>query len=320
MANKLSISRVIIGVSIVSLILQIVASLYLIPKLNQPVEWFYVGLAIAFEFAAFAVLAPFTKVFYATQKAWFSYPKSLTLLLSSEAFSRLVPFGDFFVHRYYFNRHDLPKGAPLRYITVLYSFALLSLITLFLAFQVAVFILYPSQISSSFAGKFVLIPLTITLAILALFALRRSPRLTRNIQIFSRKQLGSEVDSPFQILRDSKKSTGSILLMLLPLIATWILEGFAYVACLTAFGVDAPLLLGMYAYTFVKMFRFIPIFPGGVGEIEATSLLLFSAYGYAALPVITGSILFRFVSYWFPIAMGAISAQLILKRRMTFKT
>lgn len=314
MANKLSLSRVIIGISIVSLILQIVASLYLIPRLNQPVEWLYVGLAIAFEFAAFAILAPFTKLFYATQKARFTYPRALALLLSSEAFSRLVPFGDFFVQRYYFNRHKLPKEAPLRYITVLYSFALLSLISLFLSFQVAVFLLYPSQVSSSFAGKFVLIPLTITLAILALFLLRKSPRLTRKIQSFSHKQLGSKVDSPFQILRDSKKSLGSILLTLLPLLATWILEGFAYVACLTAFGVDAPLLLGLYAYTFVKMFRFIPIFPGGVGEIEATSVLLFSAYGYAVLPVVTGSILFRFVSYWFPIAMGAISARFVLRR------
>lgn len=315
MTNKLSVSRVIIGISVVSLILQIVASVFLIPKLNQPVEWLYVIMALVFEFTAFAILAPFTRVFYATQKVKFSYPKSLGLLLSSEAFSRLVPFGDFFVHRYYFNRHKLPKGAPLRYITVLYSFALLSLITLFLGFQVAVFLLYPSQISSSFAGKFVLIPLTITLIILGLFFLRRSPRLTRNIQKFSRKQLGSEVDSPFKILRDSKRPFGANLLMLLPLLSTWILEGFAYVACLTAFGVDAPLLLGMYAYTFVKMFRFIPIFPGGVGEIEATSVLLFSAYGYAVLPVITGSILFRFVSYWFPIAMGAISARYIFRNQ-----
>ena len=102
--------------------------------------------------------------------------------------------------------------------------------------------------------------------------------------------------------------------MLAPLFMTWILEGFAYVACLTAFGVEAPLLLGLYAYTFVKMFRFIPIFPGGVGEIEATSVLLFSAYGYPILPVITGSILFRFVSYWFPIGLGALSARYLLRR------
>lgn len=314
MANKLNVSRVIIGISVVSLTLQIVASIFLIPKLNQPVNGFYVALAFAFEFMAFAILAPFTRIFYATQKVRFSYPRSLALLLSSEGFTRLVPFGDFFIHRYYFNRYKLRKGAPLRYITVLYSFALLSLITLFLGFQLAVFLLYPSQISSSFAGKFVLIPLTITLAILALFVLRRSSRLSRNVQKFSRKQLGSELDSPFQILKDTKRSLGSILLMLLPLLTTWLLEGFAYVACLTAFGVDAPLLLGLYAYTFVKMFRFIPIFPGGVGEIEATSVLLFSAYGYAVLPVVTGSILFRFVSYWFPIVMGAISARFILRR------
>lgn len=313
MAQSLNVSRVIIGISVVSLIIQIIASIYLIPKLDQPIEWQYVALALGFEFSAFAILAPFTRRFYATQKVNFSYPKSLGLLLSSEAFSRLVPFGDFFVHRFYFNRQKLPSGAPLRYITVLYSFALLSLIALFLGFQLIVFLLYPSQISSSFAGKFALIPLTITLLILALFILRRSPRLIRNVQRFSKTQLGDKVDSPFHILRESGRSRISIFFMLIPLFMTWVLEAFAYVACLKAFGVDAPLLLGLYAYTFVKMFRFIPIFPGGVGEIETTSVLLFSAYGYAVLPVITGSILFRFVSYWFPIAMGAISARYLFK-------
>lgn len=315
MANRLSVSRVIVGVSIFSLALQLVASTYLIPKLNQPVQFEYIALALLLELLAFGVLAPFARNFYAGEGVQFSYRRAWQLLITSESFSRLVPFGDFFVHRYYFNRHHLPKGAPLRYITVLYSFALLSLIGLFLAFQVAVFVLYPSQISTSFAGKFILIPLTITVFILALFILRRSPKLIRGIQGFSKKQLGNKLDSPFGIVAIFDRPLLKNIVILSPLLLTWLIEGLAYVACLKAFGVDAPLLLGLYAYTFVKMFRFIPIFPGGVGEIEATSALLFSAYGYALIPVITGSILFRFVSYWFPLALGALSARSILRHR-----
>lgn len=314
MGNKLNVSRIVISVAAASLLLQLVASAYLIPRLNQPVQYEYILLALALEFCAFAVLAPFTRNFYATQGAQFSYVRSLQLLITAESFSRLVPFGDFFVQRYYFNRHKLPKGAPLKYITVLYSFALLSLIALFLGFQAAVFFLYPSQISSSFAGKFALIPLVITLFLIVLFILRRSKKLKRGIQKTAKKHLGSELDSPFAIMAATNLSIYRRILIVLPLMLTWIIEGLAYVACLTAFGVDAPLLLGMYAYTFVKMFRFIPIFPGGVGEIEATSALLFSSYGYAVLPVITGSILFRFVSYWFPILLGVLSARFVIKR------
>ena len=314
MKSAFNISRVIIGIALVSLVIQIVASVVLIPKLDEPVKLDYLLLAIGLEFCAFAILAPFTKLFYATQNVSFSYRKAFALLLSSESLSRLVPFGDFFVHRYYFSRHRLPQSAPLHYITILYSFALLSLIILFLSLQVVVFIFFPSEISTSFAGKFALIPLTITGAILAIFLLRRSPRVLATLQKYSKRHLGSTVDSPFAIMQFSSRPFLQNALIIAPLALTWIIEGLAYIACLRAFGVDVPLLLGLYAYTFVKMFRFIPIFPGGVGEIEATSALLFSAYGYAIAPVITGSILFRFVSYWFPILLGVIAARYSFRR------
>lgn len=313
MANQLSVSRVVIGISLISLAVQIVASVYLIPKINQPLHLEYIGLALGLEFLAFAVLTPFVRRFYTRERANLSYRQALSLLLASESFSHLVPFGDYFVQRYYFDRHKLPRGAPLRYITVLYSFGLLSLITLFLGFQVLVFFLYPNKISTKFAGKFVYIPLVITALLIALYLSRRSPRLVQRSQSFFKRYLGSQLDSPFKILDFSKRPLRNIVLVS-PLLMTWLLEGSAYVSCLKAFGVTAPILLSLYAYTFVKMFRFIPIFPGGVGEIEATSALLFSSYGFAVAPIITGSILFRFVSYWFPVTLGALSARSILRR------
>ncbi|MBC7708179.1 flippase-like domain-containing protein [Polaromonas sp.] len=310
-----NVSRVIIAISLVSLVIQIAASVYLIPKINQPLELGYILLALVFELLAFAVLAPFARNFYAREKAVLSYRQSFALLLASESFSRLVPFGDYFVQRFYFNRHRLPVGAPLRYITVLYSFGLLSLIALFLGFQLAVFALYPNKVSTGFAGKFIYIPLVITGIVFAIYLLRRSPRLTRRLQAFFKRYLGSKLDSPFTVIGLTRRPLLSNLALISPLLLTWLLEGGAYVSCLKAFGVTAPILLSLYAYTFVKMFRFIPIFPGGVGEIETTSALLFSSYGFAVAPIITGSILFRFVSYWFPLALGTLSARAILRRQ-----
>ena len=309
-----NVSRVVIGISLVSLVIQIVACAYLIPKINQPLHLGYIGLALVLEFLAFAVLVPFAQAFYAREKAPFSYNQALGLLLASESFSHLIPFGDYFVQRYYFDRHKLPRGAPLRYITVLYSFGLLSLIVLFLGFQVLVFGLYPSKVSSSFAGKFIYIPLVLTAIVFGLYLVRRSPRVTRRLQAVFKKYLGSPLDSPFTVLQFSKRPLISNLLLVSPLLVTWLFEGFSYVACLKAFSVQAPILLCLYGYTFVKMFRFIPIFPGGVGEIETTSALLFSSYGFAIAPIITGSILFRFVSYWFPLVLGVLSARSIVRR------
>ncbi|MDL2341785.1 MAG: lysylphosphatidylglycerol synthase transmembrane domain-containing protein [Patescibacteria group bacterium] len=314
MNNKLNVSKVIIGLSLVSLAIQIIASAILIPKLKAPLELGYILLALLFEFLAFAVLTPFARSFYAREKVPFTYYRAFTLLLASESFSHLVPFGDYFAQRFYFDRHKLPIRAPLRYITVLYSFGLLGLITLFLGFQALVFIFYPNKVSTSFAGKFVFIPLVLTGILVALYLLRRSPQLTRRTQAFFQKYLGSKLDSPFSVLEFSHRPIHKNLLLVSPLLFTWLLEGCGYVACLKAFGVQAPILLSFYAYTFVKMFRFIPIFPGGVGEIEATSALLFSSYGFAVAPIITGSILFRFVSYWFPITLGALSARSVLSR------
>lgn len=313
-AATLSVSRVVLGISLLSLVIQLVASAYLIPKINQPLHLGFILLALLLEFLAFAVLVPFSRSFYGRENATLSYRQALGLLLASESFSHLIPFGDYFVQRYYFDRHKLPRGAPLRYITVLYSFGLLSLIVLFLGFQILVFALYPNKVSTSFAGKFIYIPLVLTGIVMMLFLLRRSKRLTRRIQAVFKKYLGSALDSPFAVLKHGNRPFISNLLLVSPLLFTWLLEGFSYVACLKAFSVQAPILLCLYGYTFVKMFRFIPIFPGGVGEIETTSALLFSSYGFAVAPIITGSILFRFVSYWFPLVLGALSARSILRR------
>lgn len=314
MANSLDVSRVVIVVSALSLGTQILASAYLLPRINQPLQLNYILYALALEFLAFAVLTPFARGFYAREGVKFGFWNAFGLLLTSESFTHLIPFGDYFVLRFFFDRHKLPRGTPLRYITVLYSFGLLSLIVLFLSFQALVFLYYPNKISSSFAGKFALIPLVITAIVLALYLFRRSPRLTRRLQAVFKRYLGSGLDSPLTILSSSRRLSFKDLLLISPLFLTWLLEGLAYVACLRAFGVKSPILLSLYAYTFVKMFRFIPIFPGGVGEIETTSALLFSSYGFAVAPIITGSILFRFVSYWFPIVLGALSSRVLLNR------
>lgn len=313
MAHPLNVSRFVVGLATISLLVQIIASVIIIPNINQPLQLEYILLALILEFLAFAVLAPFARNFYARERVTLSYGRAFALLLSSEGFTHLIPFGDFLVQRYYFSRHKLPQSAPLRYITVLYSFGLLNLVLLFLVCQILVFWLYPNKVDTGIAGKFAYIPLFITGLLVILFLLRRSKRLTKRLQSIFKKYLGSNLASPFKVLNLNRHTLVPSLILVSPLLYTYLLEGAAYIACLKAFSVEPPILLGFYAYTFVKIFRFLPIFPGGIGEIEATSVLLFASYGFPAAPVAAASILFRFVSYWLPVAMGALSIKPILR-------
>ncbi len=311
---RLTVSKTIIGLSLFSLLIQIVGGYTIIKQLDKPLNFSVIALAIVAELAAFGVLAPFMRYFYKIQKIALTKPETQQLIFASEGYSRLIPFGDYIAQRYYFSKRGLPKGPIVNYIVVLYSFGLASLVALFIGCQLAASLLYPNQITDSFIGKFAYIPLALTVVMAIIFVIQKRPSVRQRIQATFKRYFGQALGSPFTILQTANLNRRKITLLLIPLLITWPLEGLAYTLCLMAFGVEAPVLLCMYVYSFVKMFRFIPIFPGGVGEIETVSTLLFASYGYAVAPVLGGAILFRLISYWLPVVIGATAYPILLRR------
>ena len=312
---KSTLSKVIIVLSVLSLAVQIFGGIALIHHINKPLHLNLIGFAILLELAAFFILSPYMRTIYKQLGVKIGVGESVLLIFASEGYSHLLPFGDYIAQRIYFTRTKRPSGPIVDYIVVLYSGCLVALASMFIVLQLFVSVLFPNKITGSFAGKFAYIPFAFTLLIFSLLLARKSVKFRRRVTDFCVRYFKEPLRSPIAILKGLHLSSARTLLLISPLFITWVVEGLGYVCCLYAFNVHAPMLLCLYVYSFVKVFRFIPIFPGGVGEIETVSSLLFSSYGYAIAPVIGGSILFRLVSYWLPISIGAGSYFALFKRR-----
>lgn len=298
--------RPVIVFAVLNLIFQLVVGFYLVKKLDAQISWNSFGIAFVFEIIAFTILAPFLRHFYAKHKIIFSRTDATKLIFVSEGFSRLVPFGDYFAQRFYFRRRKLPVGPILDYIIVLYSFAILSLVGMFLICQAVITFLLPNQVTNNFIGKFALLPFAFTIFFIVLFILRNNRRLKNRVNSFFSRYFNHKVTSPFAIVKQLYPVLSQRLKFLVPLALTWVFEGMTFAFCIYAFGIEPPIVLALYVYFFVKLFRFIPIFPGGIGEIEVVSAALFAAYGYPVGQVIAGAILFKLLSYWLPIVIGAL--------------
>lgn len=169
--------------------------------------------------------------------------------------------------------------------------------------------------TTTFAGHFSYIPFFFTFIIVAVFLLRKTNWLRSRLQRFFRKYFGEPIASPRRILHANGVAMKTAALWAGLCTVTWLFEGVAYYLCLMAAGVEAPPLIAFYGYTFVRMFQFLPFFPGGAGEIETASSLLLTAYGFQVEPVIVGSILFRFIAYWPPIIIGVVSYFILFRKK-----
>jgi len=307
--------RGILGLAGISLVVQLIAGYYLVQRLESGFSATTVGVALVLELSSFLVLSLFSREFYSRRGLKFSQLKITGLVLLGQGFSKLVPFGDYIAQRYYFGKKKLDKGVVFDYVITLYSFAILWLVGLFLASQVVVTFLYPSEASDTFIGKFVYFPIGFTVLLLVIFLLRHNPKLKAGIQKFCIKTFGRRGASPFRIVAQNSKGKRRDLMMLLPLAVTWLLESLVFALCIYSFGINPPLILVLYVYFFVKLFRFVPIFPAGIGQIETVASVLFAAYGYPVLPVVAGSILFRLISYWLPVLLSVVSLRLLLRAR-----
>ena len=81
----------------------------------------------------------------------------------------------------------------------------------------------------------------------------------------------------------------------------------ALVAALAAVGAQARPSLVLVAYVASVALALVPITPGGLGFVEAglTTLLVFA--GVTAEQAVVGTLLYRLVSFWLPIPIGALA-------------
>ena len=81
----------------------------------------------------------------------------------------------------------------------------------------------------------------------------------------------------------------------------------ALVAALTAFGVHARPSEVLLAYVVAQALAIIPITPGGLGFVESGLTALLVVIGVSAGTAAISTLLYRLVSFWLPIPVGALA-------------
>ena len=81
----------------------------------------------------------------------------------------------------------------------------------------------------------------------------------------------------------------------------------ALVAALTAFGAHARPSEVLLAFVVAQALAMVPITPGGLGFVESGLTALLVVIGVPADTAVIGTLLYRLVSFWLPIPVGALA-------------
>lgn len=284
----------------VNLAVQISGAIYFLNTIDGFARPWLLPLAIAVEVLAFLVIAPFLWQVYRLSGVRLPFSKVAGHTLAGFSFARILAFGDYLMLRILLHRNNKPIAPAFDFIILLYSFGIISLLLLFLLAQTFAFFATSQAPVSDTSRAVSFVPVFLALLVLALFLVHRTRRVRTRVQRLFTRVFGKKADTPLTIIRRLRASPPKVLFWFGLLCLSWLLESLAFYLCILSVGLDVPYSLGLYDYTFVRIFQFLPFIPGGFGEIEAASSLVLLPYGYEAGKIITAALLFRFISFWIP--------------------
>ncbi len=94
---------------------------------------------------------------------------------------------------------------------------------------------------------------------------------------------------------------------------------FTLMLSFLTFGIKVPFDVAAIAYTLSFAAGWITLAPAGIGATEATMILIFLQFNFPPAEAVAGTLLFRIISFWIPIATGLIS-YISLKRTSAKKS
>lgn len=305
---------IVIALASLSLVGQISGAIVLTRYTDGIVNPAAIGLALFFELCAFLIITPIFYQFFKKTGIDFSKRSSVGLTFQGFSFAKLVTFGDYMVWRRRLRQRASPIGPALEYVILLYIFGIGALLGLFVVFQIVATLMFPLIDTENLLTQLARIPFVLTIFIIGIALISKTKWLRVRLQRFFKRYFGEAAQYPSSIIKlrsiSKKQVAGWVGLMSV----SWLLEATSYFFSMQAMGVDVPYLLAVYGYTFVRLFIMLPLFPGGIGEVEAASAVLFIGYGYDAATILAGSLLFRFITFWLPLSIATISL-LILRQR-----
>ncbi|MHC1605253.1 MAG: flippase-like domain-containing protein [Candidatus Methanofastidiosia archaeon] len=109
-----------------------------------------------------------------------------------------------------------------------------------------------------------------------------------------------------EIARDRKKVAHATILSL----GIWIFWIFRTYFVFLSFGVSVSFVMLAVVVVVSSFFGMMPFSPGGFGTTEGAMIVLFSAFGVQPHIAVAVTIVDRFISYWLPSIIGAVTLEL----------
>jgi uncharacterized membrane protein YbhN (UPF0104 family) len=176
---------------------------------------------------------------------------------------------------------------------------------MFVVCEVLAILFYRDTHASSVVSSLRYFPLACGVIILALGLAVRAPIIRSWIVRVALDHVPSRSISPLGIIRERKLDWRDFGWIAVAAVGAWLVEGYTFWLCLAAVGIKPPVILVFFGYSFVRLITLLPLSPGGIGELEGSAALFFAAYGYNVGPVVTAALIYRLVTYWPPLAIGA---------------
>jgi glycosyltransferase 2 family protein len=149
--------------------------------------------------------------------------------------------------------------------------------------------------------KFTAVTAILALSLLIIFGRAKFKRALKDLS----KQFFSYRRRPFRLF--GALSTSVILTLS---------NVFCLAACSAALGVDLPLVAIVIVFTFGIGAGTATPTPGGLGGFEAGLVAGFITYGIDGAPALAVALLYRLVSYWLPLAIGALAFTIAQRRQL----
>jgi uncharacterized protein (TIRG00374 family) len=302
----------IIGIITIDLIYQVLISwrqASIIAR-AQPV---YLVLAVINQLAIYVVLVPPMQEFFAAAKIRLTGRRAFSILAVGLAFARIIPLGDYLVWRTSMRSARGGVSATTQWYVMYYSWMFSGLVAVFLFAQGMTYVLHPHADVRTLVGYLRFLPIMFSLFVVMALLATRIAWVRGKVKQLVFDKLGSQALSPIGIIRDRGLGGNVLGLLTFASFANWLMEGYTLYLCLRAVGLNIPISISLFGFAFARLFSIIPITPGGIGQLEAGTALFFAAYGYPFAPILTATVLYRLISYWPALLIGATTYRISRK-------
>ena len=103
-------------------------------------------------------------------------------------------------------------------------------------------------------------------------------------------------------------------------VGRWAFEYFALLITLYAIGAAPEPWLVLLAFVFASVLTMIPFTPGGLGFVEAGLTGALALAGISAQEAVLATLVFRLVSFWLPLPIGAVAGYVYRRRYPSKRT